>query len=284
MPDLCSSTAAVTAAFSEASSSYGRCDAVRSDRRRGGRRAEALDRSARILRRDVPAGVVARGLAADGAGQPRRSFRQHARRSALPPLPGRLLVRPVRAGARGLARSARVVTDAGHVVDGRARSGCPPRVCTSRLGVAHGFYAITDATITYLVDNYYNPADELGVAWDDPALHVDWPCDAPILSDRDRANPRIADIPADIVPPSRLTSGATRPVAAPPADPRRRSSTPSRTGSHGRLTTATTIDASATEPASRTSAAKARPPKISMLWVCAIGAGSNVVAGVGAAR
>ena len=67
-------------------------------------------------------------------------------------------------------------------------------------GVAHGFYAITDATITYLVDNYYNPADELGVAWDDPALNVDWPCDAPILSDRDRANRRIADIPADIVP------------------------------------------------------------------------------------
>ena len=67
-------------------------------------------------------------------------------------------------------------------------------------GVAHGFYAITDATITYLVDNYYNPADELGVAWDDPALHIDWPCDAPILSDRDRANPRVADIPAEIVP------------------------------------------------------------------------------------
>ena len=67
-------------------------------------------------------------------------------------------------------------------------------------GVAHGFYAITDATITYLVDNYYNPEDELGVAWDDPALGIDWPCDAPILSDRDRTNPRIADIPAAIVP------------------------------------------------------------------------------------
>jgi len=67
-------------------------------------------------------------------------------------------------------------------------------------GVAHGFYAITDATITYLVDNYYNPADELGVAWDDPELDIPWPGDAPILSDRDRANPRIADIPADLVP------------------------------------------------------------------------------------
>ena len=35
-------------------------------------------------------------------------------------------------------------------------------------GVAHGFAALTDMTITYLVDSYYNPADELGVAWDDP--------------------------------------------------------------------------------------------------------------------
>src|SRR5882724_10715142 len=42
-------------------------------------------------------------------------------------------------------------------------------------GVAHGFYALTDMTITYLVDNYYNPDDELGVAWDDPDLGVTWP-------------------------------------------------------------------------------------------------------------
>ena len=67
-------------------------------------------------------------------------------------------------------------------------------------GVAHGFYAITDATITYLVDNYYNPDDELGVALDDPTLGIDWPGTEPILSDRDRANPRIADIPPDLVP------------------------------------------------------------------------------------
>ncbi len=67
-------------------------------------------------------------------------------------------------------------------------------------GVAHGFAALTDMTITYLVDGYYDPADELGVAWDDPVLDIAWPGDAPILSDRDRANPRVADIPADMVP------------------------------------------------------------------------------------
>ncbi len=35
-------------------------------------------------------------------------------------------------------------------------------------GVAHGFAAVTDMVITYLVDGYYNPADELGLMWNDP--------------------------------------------------------------------------------------------------------------------
>ena len=57
-------------------------------------------------------------------------------------------------------------------------------------GVAHGFASLSDMTITYLVDGYYNPADELGVAWDDPAIDADWGLAAPILSARDQANPR----------------------------------------------------------------------------------------------
>ena len=60
-------------------------------------------------------------------------------------------------------------------------------------GVAHGFAALTDMTMTYLVDGYYNPADELGVAWDDPAIAADWGVTDPVLSDRDRTNPRRAD-------------------------------------------------------------------------------------------
>ncbi len=61
-------------------------------------------------------------------------------------------------------------------------------------GVAHGFAAITDMTITYLVDGYYNPADELGVQWSDPAVKADWGVKDPILSERDKANPLIKDI------------------------------------------------------------------------------------------
>jgi len=61
-------------------------------------------------------------------------------------------------------------------------------------GVAHGFGSLTDATITYLVDSYYNPADECGVAWDDPVIGADWGIEAPILSSRDSSNPARADI------------------------------------------------------------------------------------------
>ncbi|MEZ5143829.1 MAG: dTDP-4-dehydrorhamnose 3,5-epimerase [Acidimicrobiales bacterium] len=67
-------------------------------------------------------------------------------------------------------------------------------------GVAHGFGALTDMTITYLVDGYYNPADELGVAWDDPEIAADWGIEAPLLSGRDQANPRRAAIEAGVRP------------------------------------------------------------------------------------
>jgi dTDP-4-dehydrorhamnose 3,5-epimerase len=71
-------------------------------------------------------------------------------------------------------------------------------------GVAHGFAALTAMTITYLVDSYYNPADELGVAWDDPAIGADWGIASPVLSARDQANPLRADIPAPVRPHIRL--------------------------------------------------------------------------------
>ena len=64
-------------------------------------------------------------------------------------------------------------------------------------GVAHGFSALTDMVITYMVDNYYNPQDELGVHWDDPVIAADWGIDTPILSARDETNPLRGDIPAN---------------------------------------------------------------------------------------
>ncbi|RMG06659.1 MAG: dTDP-4-keto-6-deoxy-D-glucose epimerase [Planctomycetota bacterium] len=67
-------------------------------------------------------------------------------------------------------------------------------------GVAHGFCALTDATLTYQVDRTYDPADEHGLAWDDPDLAIPWPVPRPTLSARDRANPRLADLPVESLP------------------------------------------------------------------------------------
>jgi dTDP-4-dehydrorhamnose 3,5-epimerase len=63
-------------------------------------------------------------------------------------------------------------------------------------GVAHGFAALTDLLLWYLVDGYYNAEDELGLAWDDPEVGADWGVREPVLSGRDQSNPRRVDIPA----------------------------------------------------------------------------------------
>src|SRR5262249_16948257 len=67
-------------------------------------------------------------------------------------------------------------------------------------GVGHGFGALTDMTITYLVDGYYNPADELGVAGDDPEIAADWRISSPVLSERDLANPKRSGIAERVRP------------------------------------------------------------------------------------
>jgi dTDP-4-dehydrorhamnose 3,5-epimerase len=63
-------------------------------------------------------------------------------------------------------------------------------------GVAHGFLALEPVDLLYLVTNYYDGSDELGFAWDDPAVDVPWPEVAtpdrrPIVSDRDASNRRL---------------------------------------------------------------------------------------------
>lgn len=62
-------------------------------------------------------------------------------------------------------------------------------------GVSHGFYAVTDCTLTYLVDQVYDGSDELGIRWDDPSIDIDWPDGERILSERDQSNPPLDQIP-----------------------------------------------------------------------------------------
>jgi dTDP-4-dehydrorhamnose 3,5-epimerase len=71
-------------------------------------------------------------------------------------------------------------------------------------GVAHGFAALTDILLWYLVDGYYNPDDELGLAWDDPAVGADWGVTDPVLSGRDKANPTRQEIAPALRPRGRL--------------------------------------------------------------------------------
>src|SRR2546423_3534065 len=64
-------------------------------------------------------------------------------------------------------------------------------------GVAHGFCALEDSFMTYLVDEYYDGADELGIRWDDPALGIDWGlASPPTVSERDAQNPPLQAIAA----------------------------------------------------------------------------------------
>ena len=67
-------------------------------------------------------------------------------------------------------------------------------------GEAHGFASLTDMTITYLVDGYYNPADERGLAYNDPAVKADWGFANPILSKRDQDNPTRGNIDPQFQP------------------------------------------------------------------------------------
>ena len=58
-------------------------------------------------------------------------------------------------------------------------------------GVGHGFLALTDLTLVYLVTNEYDGSDEHGFAWDDPDAAIAWPGAPEIISDRDRDNPSV---------------------------------------------------------------------------------------------
>jgi dTDP-4-dehydrorhamnose 3,5-epimerase len=60
-------------------------------------------------------------------------------------------------------------------------------------GFAHGFCVLSEwARFEYKCTAFYEPGDEVGIAWNDPELSIAWPIAEPLLSPRDRAAPRLA--------------------------------------------------------------------------------------------
>lgn len=68
-------------------------------------------------------------------------------------------------------------------------------------GFAHGFVVLSDfARFNYLVTAPYDPAAEVSLRWDDPAIGIKWPVQQPALSAKDAAAPLLAEVPVDRFP------------------------------------------------------------------------------------
>lgn len=59
--------------------------------------------------------------------------------------------------------------------------------------VAHGFWALDELDLLYLVTNEYDGSDEHGFAWNDPLGGVGWPGEDPLLSGRDATAPSLSE-------------------------------------------------------------------------------------------
>lgn len=65
------------------------------------------------------------------------------------------------------------------------------------IGFAHGYVTLeADTEVLYKTTDYYSPPHERSLAWDDPALGIDWRISRGevTLSEKDRKQPRLADL------------------------------------------------------------------------------------------
>jgi dTDP-4-dehydrorhamnose 3,5-epimerase len=77
-------------------------------------------------------------------------------------------------------------------------------------GFAHGFLSLSDdAIVHYNCTALYRAGADRALAWNDPDVAIDWP-DAPaVISEKDRAAPRLRDMPPDALPTIAMTPGST---------------------------------------------------------------------------
>jgi dTDP-4-dehydrorhamnose 3,5-epimerase len=67
-------------------------------------------------------------------------------------------------------------------------SAANARQCYIPPGFAHGFCVTSDvAEVEYKCTDFYDPASELHLLWNDPELGIAWPVTSPVLSEKDRA-------------------------------------------------------------------------------------------------
>jgi dTDP-4-dehydrorhamnose 3,5-epimerase len=59
-------------------------------------------------------------------------------------------------------------------------------------GFAHGFCVLSERVhVEYKCTEFYDRQDELAIAWNDPAIGIEWPIASPVLSAKDAAAPRL---------------------------------------------------------------------------------------------
>jgi dTDP-4-dehydrorhamnose 3,5-epimerase len=62
-------------------------------------------------------------------------------------------------------------------------------------GYAHGLYVVSEsAHVQYKCTDFYYPEDEIAIAWNDPAIGISWPTTEPLLNEKDRRAPLLAEI------------------------------------------------------------------------------------------
>lgn len=62
-------------------------------------------------------------------------------------------------------------------------------------GFGHGFYALTDCMLSYMISNTYDGELDAAIAWNDPSVNIEWPFEGePSLSNKDRNAPLLSEI------------------------------------------------------------------------------------------